>query len=313
MTAAPSPIVVSNTLTYTIAVTNAGPSPATGVIISNILPPGVINVTASSIPAGTLTTNAGIVTCTFGTLATNGVGTLTITAVPTTADLGFITNTVSVSSAQVEDNPVDNTSSVVTAVNTPTADLGIAVSDSPDPVLVSNNITYSIVVSNLGPALATSVVVSNTPPAGVTILSTSASGGTTTNSGFVTFNLGNVAVGATTNFTVIVRPNIAGTLTNDFAVISPVPEVTKANNFASVKTVVQSLQSIQLSVSRTGSSLQFSWPTTGSVTLNLQFATTLNPPNWQNVSGNPPLISGGVETVTIPIGSGTQFFRLSGH
>ena len=51
------------------------------------------------------------------------------------------------------------------------ADLGVAKSDSPDPVQVGRPLTYTLSVDNGGPDLATGVVVTDTLPPGVTFLS----------------------------------------------------------------------------------------------------------------------------------------------
>jgi uncharacterized repeat protein (TIGR01451 family) len=277
------------------------------------LPPGLTNITPSTVPARILTTKSGAVTCTFSSLATNAVGTLTITAVPTASDLGLITNSVSVTSAQVEDNPVDNTASLVTAVNTPTADLAIGVNDAPNPATVGNNLVYSVSVTNFGPATAAGVIVTNTPPPGIVMISNTSAAGAVTNAGVVTFNLGNMSIGAVTNFTVIVQPLFPGTVLNSFDVGSTVPDPLKGDNFASVKTIVQNF-AVPLSVTSSGGSLKFTWSTTSGINFTLQSTTNLTPPVvWQNVNGSGPLITGGTETVTVPIAPGSQFFRLSGH
>src|SRR5215470_8970144 len=75
-------------------------------------------------------------------------------------------------------------------------DLSLTKSDSPDPVVQDNNLTYTIQVSNPGTLPATNVMVSDPLPSGVDFVS--ATGGTCQHSGgTVTCDLGQVNAGAT--------------------------------------------------------------------------------------------------------------------
>ena len=57
----------------------------------------------------------------------------------------------------------------VTAPPTATADVSVSKTDSPDPVLVGGNLTYTLAIHNAGPDAAVGVVVSDSLPAGVTL------------------------------------------------------------------------------------------------------------------------------------------------
>jgi uncharacterized repeat protein (TIGR01451 family) len=70
------------------------------------------------------------------------------------------------------------------------ADLEISKADSPDPVTVGDNLTYTITVTNNGPDAAANVVVTDTLPSGVTFVS--ASPGCVHAAGVVTCNLGTI-------------------------------------------------------------------------------------------------------------------------
>jgi hypothetical protein len=82
----------------------------------------------------------------------------------------------------------------------------------------------------------------------------------------------------------------------------------KGNNSATVKVIVQGGVPLTLSVSRSGSSLTFTWPATG--TYVLQSTPSLAPVTWTTVTNNSPSVSGGMNTETLPIGGGSQYFRL---
>jgi len=73
--------------------------------------------------------------------------------VNTNTALGTLINdTATVNSITPDPNPGNNSASSSIAVGT-SADLSIAVADSPDPVIAGNNITYTQTVTNPGPAM----------------------------------------------------------------------------------------------------------------------------------------------------------------
>ncbi|MEO5802635.1 MAG: Calx-beta domain-containing protein, partial [Verrucomicrobiota bacterium] len=114
----PDPVVVGNDLVYTIIVTNYGPATATGVTLTNPLPPGVSFV--SAIPSqGTATNASGIVICNLGTLASNVAANVQITVKPTLAGT-TITNVGVIKANQPDYQPGNNTVETLTTVNVPT-------------------------------------------------------------------------------------------------------------------------------------------------------------------------------------------------
>ncbi len=146
---------------------------------------------------------------------------------------------------------------MVTVVS-PTADLALGLFDAPDPLLLGNYLTYTITVSNGGPATATGVIAVDTLPPAVNFISASPTNSYTVVGQVVTFtNLGNLASGAQTNVTITVQPTTAGTITDTASCHSGVIDPFKANNSASVKTIVQL---VPLTVSQQGQNLVISWP-----------------------------------------------------
>jgi uncharacterized repeat protein (TIGR01451 family) len=99
----PDPVRVGANLTYTIGVENLGPSPATGVTVTDNLPGGVDLVSATG-PAGPCAAQGDKVTCAVGALNPVGVNyggvqaTVTIVVVPRVA--GTIRNTAAVKGDQ---------------------------------------------------------------------------------------------------------------------------------------------------------------------------------------------------------------------
>jgi uncharacterized repeat protein (TIGR01451 family) len=308
ITGSPASVVVNSNVTYVISVTNAGPSSATGVTVTNILPAGlaVLSVSPSS---GTYTTNNGTIICKLGNLTTNGTASITVVAEATA--LGTVTNTVSVGGNEIEDNPLNNVASVATTISSPSADLAISASLSPNPVVMGGEVTYVVTVSNLGPATATSVIVTNPIPAGFRLVSTTASGGVTTNTGVLTFSLGNLGSGSSTTFTLVAIESVPGTNFVAFGASSGVLDPLKGNNVNTVKSIVLPLS---LGIKLSGGSLTFSWPAYGMEVFTLQSTTNFIPPvTWMDVT-NLPVLTGGSNILTLPAShTGSVFFRLRGN
>ncbi len=163
------------TINYTVVLTNAGATAATGIELTDVLPAGV-TFTSSSATQGVYDSGTGV--WTVGTVASTANENLTITA---SVDGGTggqtITNTASVSFLNEADlNPAnDSDSADITVVAT--ADLAVVKTvDDPAPV-EGGTINYTIALSNVGPDTATNVEVTDLLPAGVTFVSSSATQG----------------------------------------------------------------------------------------------------------------------------------------
>ncbi|MBI1760163.1 MAG: DUF11 domain-containing protein [Acidobacteria bacterium] len=245
-TDAPDPVLVGGNLTYTIRVTNNGPSPATGVTVADTLPAGVNFVSASAACSGTST-----ITCNLGTLAINQAAGVTIIVIPTAAAVPATSNTASVTSDIFDPNTANNTATQTTTVNAVT-DLVIALADAPDPVLVGDNLTYTASVTNNGPADATGVTITDHLPSTVTVSSAAAtSGSCTQTSGTVICNVGALSNGASATITIVVTPNAsaAGTLNNIASVTGAETDPTPGNNSTTASTTVN--PKAELSITKT--------------------------------------------------------------
>jgi len=99
------PVSLGDEVTYTVIVTDNGPSEATDVTLTDTLPAGVIFVSAAPSQGSSCTLAEGIVTCNLGDLA-NGA-TATVTIIVTTPAEGVISNTASVA-ATGPDSDMEN-------------------------------------------------------------------------------------------------------------------------------------------------------------------------------------------------------------
>src|SRR5207302_4451364 len=123
--AAPDPVQVGRHLTYTLAVTNNGPSDATSVQVVDPLPAGVTYVTAET-AGGSCGALGGSLLCELGDLPAGGATQVKLMVAPSVG--GRIVDDASVSSAVTDPVMANNTASAVvhaTAAPLPQADLRI--------------------------------------------------------------------------------------------------------------------------------------------------------------------------------------------
>lgn len=104
-------VTVGQTVSYRVTVHNAGPSPATGVTVTDRLPNGLVFLSAD---ASRGAYDPGTGQWTVGELADGARATLTVRAKATRT--GRITNTASVTAVEKDPDPSDNTDSVVICV-----------------------------------------------------------------------------------------------------------------------------------------------------------------------------------------------------
>lgn len=127
----------------------------------------------------------------------------------------------------------------VTKLSDPlSADMSIAISDSPDPIVAGNVLTYSITLTNNGPDGATNVSVTDALPSNVQFVSADSTQGSCTGSTTVTCDLGGVANGATAGVTIRVRPASAGSVSNTASVTATEADPTASNNTVTSSTTV---------------------------------------------------------------------------
>jgi uncharacterized repeat protein (TIGR01451 family) len=132
------------------------------------------------------------------------------------------------------------------------ADLTISKSDSVDPVTAGNELAYTIRVDNIGTAAAENVVVTDTLPAGVTLVSTD--GCSEDPMAVPTCNLGTIDAAGFAEYTVTVSvdSSTTGSITNTASVTTSSQESNPDNNSITEDTVVDT--EADLSITKMASS-----------------------------------------------------------
>ncbi len=154
---------------------------------------------------------------------------------------GVDTNNNAVDFALTAPTNPENSSS--RCLDTSSADLSITIADSPDPVTVGSNLTYTLTLTNNGAADAQNVTVSDNLPRAVTFVSCSSTGGG------VCGGLGNdsvvmfpsLASGSSATITLVITADgpTGTTITNTATVSATTADSNTANNSATATTFVQ--------------------------------------------------------------------------
>jgi uncharacterized repeat protein (TIGR01451 family) len=213
ITAAPPPPLA---VTCPLGVAQAGVAYNSLLAATGGTPPYTFSITGSLPPGLSLVAATGLL-----------IGT------PTSAGT-FPFSTNALDSASV--NATNNTCSI--AVAAAAADVSI-VKSGPTAVGTSTNIIYDIAVANAGPSLAASVTVSDTLPAGTTLVSATSSQGSCTGTGTINCSLGTVpASGVATVQLVVKSPSTSGTVANTATASSTTPDPNPANNTSTATATV---------------------------------------------------------------------------
>jgi len=248
--------------TYSIVVTNNGPSGASAFTITDTLPAGLTFVSGgSTVGVNASCTNAGqIVTCTGGPAI--GVGqtstiTLTVAVDPSLAGNTTLNNIASVSSTTPDPDSSNNTSPTDTATIDSKADLEIKKFHTSD-FTAGNAEDYQIQVINHGPSNVSGFTISDTLPAGLTYASSSpnicsaAAQVVTCNGGTLAGN------GAVTTVTVTVNTSAglsAGSTVNNTATVAtlaPTTDPNSSNNSSTDTATIVNVTDLSVTKQHTG-------------------------------------------------------------
>ena len=237
LTAAPG-----GTTTYTIVVSNSGPSDAVGASVNDTFPASITSDSFTAVgTTGTSFTASGTGAIhNTVTIPAGGSITYTVTAHISATATGSLSNTATVAAPTgVSDTNLSNNTATDTDTLTPTANLtvtkvdnrgGSSITGATGSVAAAGTITYTIIVSNTGPSTATGVNISDVFPSAI-LADTFTAAGTTGASGFSTAGTGTIdntvtlASGSSITYTVtaIVSPTatVGSTMGNSAIITTP--------------------------------------------------------------------------------------------
>jgi uncharacterized repeat protein (TIGR01451 family) len=177
------------------------------------------------------------------------------------------------------------------------ADTGIGVTASPDPVIAGNTLSYTITVTNSGPNAATGVSVTDTLPSGAGFVSVTPSQGTCSGTSTVTCNLGTISNLATATVTLAVTATAGGTLSNTASVASSSCDPVTGNNSATAITAVNNQVPVLGSISPSGATAGGPAATLTASGGNFVSSSTVN---WNGAARATTFVSPTQLTATIP-------------
>ena len=206
-TDSPDPVVGGANVTYTLTATNDGPNASGNLVLTDNLPGSSTFVSASG-TGWSCSPVGGVVTCTRNGPLAVGASAPPVTIVARIdASTGFVTNSATIDPAvgATADPDTNNNTATATTQVLPGADVRIdSKSVSPNPVIASENATFTITPRNGGPAIANTVVVTDTLPSGWTFVSATGTGWSCSASGqTVTCSRATYAVGGANNITIV--------------------------------------------------------------------------------------------------------------
>ena len=248
------------TVTFTINVFNAGPNTATNVLLSDLLPVGLILQSANP-SQGSYNSTTGI--WSIGTMAHPSTVTMTIVALAN--QTGFFTNIAHVNATELDPHQDDNTAAVTIKVN-PSADLAVNKVVNNSSPNVGQNVIFTITVTNNGPDTGTFVQVVDNIPAGLIYVSSNAGQGSY-NPGTGVWTIGTLIKGASVSLNITAMVNTTGNVTNIATVSGNENDPNPLNN--QDLSVLNGSPTADLAISKTADKLSLNVGETVTFTINV--------------------------------------------
>jgi uncharacterized repeat protein (TIGR01451 family) len=208
-----------NATTYTVTVTPSGG------FTGNV----TLNVTGQSADSGG-SFNPSSITITDSNAKSSVLTLTTTSATPP----GSYPLSITATSGNIQHNA--SVSLIVAGATS--ANLSLTKTASPNPAIVATNLTYRIVVTNMGPSPATNTMLTDTLPAGVTFVSASPTQGSCSGTATITCNFGNLTIGSSAIASILVTPQSTGQLSNTASVSATESDPDTSDNSVTISTQV---------------------------------------------------------------------------
>lgn len=262
---AAGPYIPGGPVSWTVNVTNNGPSDAFGLVISDFLQgSNLATITGVSGAPGCVTPGSSGVVCSIPTLAAGDSVSLAVTGLLASQLVAgdTVQNDATVTASTPDPNVANNSDSATLTVDAPSSDIRVT-KTGPATAAAGKSITWTITASNWGPSAASGVRVTDAAPAGVTLTSANTTRGTCS----ITSNALDCAIGslqsagtandgtlqpgaaAVIRLTGTIDASFEGELVNTASATSSSDDPDLSNNEASASTLVS--LAYDLSVTKT--------------------------------------------------------------
>lgn len=275
-----APVAVNGNLTYTVKVTNLGSNPASNIVLTDTLPPEATFVSATSTLGSCAAPVSGVLTCSLGNLATNGIISVTvIVKAPATVGAGTLVNKAVVSSSQYDPDNSNNakqTSSVLQQT-VPTANLTLTAQASATTLNVGTAFNYTVSVNNAGPDAASQVIITSVLPTQVTVDAAKfpSTCTYTASTRSLACTLSSIALGQSGSVTIpVTAPATAGTIVFNTSVANAAERNSNAVTTASVSTQILDIGASLTLLDAIASPTSISLNTNASISINVKNAGT---------------------------------------
>jgi uncharacterized repeat protein (TIGR01451 family) len=252
-----TPYVASND-TFTLTASNAGPSASGRVVVTDVLAAGLAYV-SSTTGTGTIVDSGNTITWTIANLTATGAGSsATAQIVVTVNATSTVTNTATFAQT-TPDATGGTTGSSNTVLLTPyPAVVSLTKSASSLTPEVGSDDTFTLSVSNAGPAASGRIVVTDVLAAGLAYVSSTTATGTIGDSGqTVTWTISNLTptgAGSSATAQIVVTVNTSSSVSNTATFTQAVPNATGGRTGSSNTVTLTPIFAV-VSLTKTASSL----------------------------------------------------------
>ncbi|MCV2282285.1 hypothetical protein OCS60_007500 [Clostridioides difficile] len=236
--------VPEETFSYTITVTNLGPSAAQSIVLTDDIPDVILNPEYSL--DGGVTFQPWNGNLSIGTLDAGEIRSIIIRGTVSQTAVGTIINTATISSPTPDPNPDNNTSTDETDIS-PLADISVIKGNEP-VAIPGGRFIYGIEIANAGPSFAENVTLTDNIPASILNPEYSIDNGVTFQPWNGSLNIGTLDAGEIRN--IIIRGTVSqtaiGTIINTATVSSTTPDPNLNNNTSTSEAEVSSSADISV-------------------------------------------------------------------